>query len=61
LQEAIEFHLKKGGELISFEVPQTDHPWLKYAGDLRNDPLLEDWKQAMKDYRNQVDNDLEGP
>jgi hypothetical protein len=35
----------------------TENPWLSIAGDLKNEPLLDDWLAAMKNYRQQVEND----
>jgi hypothetical protein len=35
----------------------TENPWLSIAGDLKNEPLVEDWLDAMRAYRQQVESD----
>jgi hypothetical protein len=57
LRELIEERVAAGAEIVSIDVPgsQIEHPWLPYAGMFRNDPLVEEWKQAMAEYRRQAD------
>jgi hypothetical protein len=44
-------------ETIEFSENFRENPWLNIAGDLKNEPLVDDWLAAMKDYRQQVEND----
>src|SRR6266536_2770549 len=32
-----------------------EHPWLRFAGDMRDDPLFDEWQQAIKEYRRERD------
>lgn len=57
LKEAIQGRLINGARLVPLEIPVAEHPWLPYAGTLKDDPLLEEWKEAMAEYRRQMDAD----
>jgi hypothetical protein len=57
LRELIAERIPSGAELVSLEIPTTRHPWASFAGDLKDDPLLEPWKKAMAEYRRQMDED----
>jgi hypothetical protein len=46
-----------GATVVSVSIPGTNHPWLPFAGTLKDDPLLDDWIRAMADYRQAVEND----
>lgn len=56
LQEGVQARLSGGAEIINVETENDDsNPWIEFAGDLADEPLLADWKQAMQEYRDQVD------
>jgi len=59
LKEAMAMRLKCGAELVSLEVGPQEHPLLKYAGMYmyKEEPLFEEWKQAIEDYRNEIEKD----
>jgi len=62
LKEAIENRLANGARLVPLELSgPAEHPWLPYAGTLKDDPLLEPWKEAMAEYRRQRDADPDPP
>ena len=66
LREMIDQRVAAGAEIISIDLPETkpDHPWLRYSGVFRDDPLLAEWKEAMAEYRREVeaaDRDRENP
>ena len=56
LRSLVEGRLGNGAEVVSLKVP-AEHPWAEFAGTLRDEPLLDEWKQAMRDYRRQIDED----
>jgi predicted RNase H-like HicB family nuclease len=60
-QEMIAGRVAAGAELVAVSVPRAEHPWARFAGTLRNDPMLDAWKQAMADYRRKVDEDPDIP
>ncbi|MBE9145879.1 type II toxin-antitoxin system HicB family antitoxin [Planktothrix mougeotii] len=40
---------------LEIEIPQPEHPWLKFAGIFENDPQFDEFLQAIQDYRNEID------
>src|SRR5579885_90478 len=48
-----------GVELRSLEIP--DNPWLQMAGIYKDDPDFEEWQEAIKENRRQMDEDLDAP
>jgi predicted RNase H-like HicB family nuclease len=57
LRAKIEGRLKKGAEIVGLEVGRPPHPWMEFAGMYKDDPWIEDWKQAVEEYRQQVEDD----
>lgn len=38
--------------IVLMDIPiAEEHPWMKFAGHLKNDPLFDDWQAAIADYR----------
>src|SRR3954470_1739484 len=45
-----------GKQLVAVHVPAKDeHPWMKYVGHLKDDPLFDKWQAAIQEYRRQRD------
>jgi hypothetical protein len=61
LRELIAERLAAGAELVRLEVPGSEHPLARFAGDLRGDPLLKAWEEAMAEYRDRMDEDPDVP
>ncbi|HLQ43803.1 MAG TPA: hypothetical protein VK137_03660 [Planctomycetaceae bacterium] len=57
LHECLRQRIAGGAELVPLEMEAAQNVWAEFAGDLKDDPLLDDWKRAMADYRAQVDRD----
>lgn len=57
LRKQVGKRLRDGAELISMELanPPQQNPWTEFAGMFEGDPLIEDWKRSMADYRRQKD------
>jgi hypothetical protein len=53
--------LAQGVELVSLDVSAREHPWAEFAGTLKDEPLYDDWREAMADYRSKVDSDRSAP
>jgi len=51
LRELIDRRLDAGAEVLGLEIPSRAHPLARFAGMLKNDPLLQPWKDAMAQYR----------
>ena len=47
----------RSAELISVELatPSERNPWVEFAGMFKDDPLIENWKRSMSEYRRQKD------
>jgi predicted RNase H-like HicB family nuclease len=61
IREKIEARLKEGAELVGLEIGSEANPWVEFAGMFKGDPLIDEWKKAMADYRNKVDEDADYP
>ena len=57
LRQEVAQKVAAGAALTSLEVPSAEHPWLRWAGTLKDDPLVEEWRQAVAEYRAAIDND----
>lgn len=57
LRSQVQARLSGGAEIVALEVTPAEHPLMKFAGMFKDDPLIEEWKQAMADYRDQVEKD----
>ena len=44
-------------EVVGLEVSPDANPWIDFAGMFKDDPMIDEWKRAMADYRKQVDED----
>jgi hypothetical protein len=56
LREKICSRLGRDSEMVGLEVPEP-HPWMKYAGMFKDDPLFDDWQKAIAEYRRKVNED----
>jgi predicted RNase H-like HicB family nuclease len=61
IRAKIQARFKEGTELVGLEVGQETNPWIEFAGMFKDDPLIDDWKKAMAEYRQKVDEDPEYP
>ncbi|MBM4254986.1 MAG: hypothetical protein FJ147_03720 [Deltaproteobacteria bacterium] len=57
VREQIEQKLRSGAEILTLEVATPEHPWRRFAGTLKDDPLYEEWVQAMAQNRANIDDD----
>ena len=51
LRELIDRRLAAGAEVFGLEIHSRAHPLARFAGMLKDDPLVEPWKEAMAEYR----------
>jgi hypothetical protein len=58
LRLLIQGRMAAGAEMVALEIGQPPPPSAKYAGTWKkDDPLIEEWKQAITDYRREMDED----
>ncbi len=51
LRDKIRSRLKNGVEVVALEVGAESNPWVEFAGMFKDDPMLDEWKDAMAEYR----------
>ena len=51
LRALIEDRVAAGAEVVAVSIDTKSHPLAKFAGMLKDDPLVGPWKQAMAEYR----------
>lgn len=44
---------------LEIEIPQSEHPWMKFAGMFKDDPDFEDVLADIKSYRREVDENMQ--
>jgi predicted RNase H-like HicB family nuclease len=58
LREAIDQRMVEGSVLVPLEIGTTEeNPWDAVAGMFRDDPLFDEWQEAIAEYRRKVDED----
>jgi hypothetical protein len=58
LEQMIRKRIRDGAELFTLEVQQA-HPLSVYVGMFKDNPLFDEWKEAMAEFRRQQDADPE--
>jgi hypothetical protein len=59
LADQVRMRVSTGARLGELSVAATAAPWKEDAGYLHDDPLYEPWRDAMEEYRRQLDEDPE--
>ena len=59
LHELFRSRIQAGAELTSLEVGQLENPWARGAGMFKENPLFEEWQQAMAENRRREDEEPE--
>ncbi len=57
LKSLIADRLAVGAELFSLDVETMEHPLAPVPGWSQDDPLLDEWQEAIENYRRRVEND----
>jgi len=58
LRAEIDKRMACGAIVVPLEItPTEDHPWVQGAGMFRDNPLFDQWQEAISEYRRQVDQD----
>jgi hypothetical protein len=58
LRKLLQDRLGRGGRLVSLEAPEIaerEPPYMRFAGDLKEEPLFDAWQEAIREHRQQVD------
>lgn len=54
LRALVDDRLEAGASFDTLEVPDAK-PWMQWAGDMKDDPLFEEWQEAIQEYRHEQD------
>ena len=61
LREAIDHRMVEGLVVIPMEIETTEeNPWDKVVGMFRDEPLFDEWQEAIAEYRRKADDDEDG-
>jgi len=56
VREELNRQLERGTEVVMVELgTKTENPWLKMAGRMKGNPLLDEWRAEVEAYRRQCD------
>lgn len=61
LNEQLRARLKDGAELVALEDSPAPHPLAQFAGMFKDDPMLDEWKQSMAEFRQAIEQDPDIP
>jgi hypothetical protein len=59
LADLVRMRVDAGAKLAELSVIASAAPWVQDAGYLHDEPLYEPWREAMDEYRRQLDEDPE--
>lgn len=59
-EQAVAGRIGAGAEVVSLQVPSCEHPLARFAGMFRDNPLFDEWQQAIAETRRQAD-EASGP
>jgi hypothetical protein len=56
VREQLQNEIKAGKQVVMVDVfGREENPWLAISGSLKGNPLLNEWKSAMEEFRHQCD------
>jgi predicted RNase H-like HicB family nuclease len=61
LQQLLKDRIAAGARIVPLEVPGADNPWRTFAGMFKDDPLYDEWQQAIAENRRRADADPDVP
>jgi len=61
LCDLLQRRVEAGAELVGIDVRSSDHPLAAFAGTLKDEPLLEAWREARAEYRNARESESDTP
>jgi hypothetical protein len=51
LRGLLQSRIEAGAELVGIDIRSSEHPLAAFAGVLKDEPLLEAWREARVEYR----------
>jgi hypothetical protein len=60
LRAEIDRRMAEGAVVMPLDIATTEeNPWLATAGIFRNNPLFDEWQEAIEEYRRKLDDEEE--
>ncbi len=61
LQAQVQARMQAGVAIVPLELPAEPHPLIQFAGMFEMNPLFDEWKAEMAEYRRTVEEDPDIP
>jgi len=61
LRELVRARVAPGSRIVTLNVLEGTHPWATLAGMFEDEPLFDEWQQAIAERRKAIDEDPEIP
>jgi hypothetical protein len=61
LQAQLAARIEAGAAIVPLELPSGMHPLVEFAGMFEHNPLFDDWKAEMAEYRRKINEDPDIP
>ena len=61
LRDLLQRRVEAGAELVGIEIRSSEHPLAAFAGMLKDEPLLEAWREARAEYRSARESEGDAP
>jgi hypothetical protein len=61
VKQQIEDRVAQGAQIATLDLPNGDNPWLAGFGMFRDDPLFDEWQQAIAEYRREANQRADAP
>ncbi len=61
IRDLLERRIAAGAELVEIDVTSSEHPLAGFAGMLRDEPLLDAWREARAEYRSEKEAEGDAP
>jgi hypothetical protein len=58
LQQALQARLAAGSQVVALQLPGTEHPLAQFAGMYKDNPLFDEWQEAIAENRRLEDEEL---
>jgi hypothetical protein len=61
MKQQLEHRVAQGARIATVDLSNGDNPWLHGFGMFRDEPLFDDWQQAMTEYRREANQRTDAP
>ncbi len=61
MRDLLQHRVESGAELVGIDIRSSEHPLAAFAGMLKDEPLLEAWREARAEYRSARESEGDSP